>query len=261
MEALDVSILPGRTWLDESGPGADRGNPLPDRFGDELRAVVGPDIGGDATQDEEVGQEIDDVDRGKLPANPDRQALTGELVQDIERAVDLRVIGPMMHEVITAYVVGPQPDNRRAMSNTDPDLDRLQDQMNAIPTDGMGYRATIWVSLARYCGTIFAPRPEHEDMAEVLLYRRQARAKYSIEAAESSSCIWASWITTRRRIRVCRYLTERGLRYPFGKAPRCAATLPPILPDPHPGELWIERRKLVPPGLRRSPIHTSGPRM
>ena len=29
VEALDVSILPGRTWLDEGGPGADRGDPAP----------------------------------------------------------------------------------------------------------------------------------------------------------------------------------------------------------------------------------------
>ena len=40
-EALDISILLGRTRLDEGGPGADRGDPLPDSPGDELRAVVG----------------------------------------------------------------------------------------------------------------------------------------------------------------------------------------------------------------------------
>ena len=86
VEALDVAILPRRARLDEGGPGPDRGDPSPDRFGDELRAVVGPNVGRDAAQDEEVGQDIDDLGREKLPANPDRQALTGELVQDIERA-------------------------------------------------------------------------------------------------------------------------------------------------------------------------------
>ena len=42
VEALDVSILPGRARFDESGPGADRGDPFPDHPGDELRAVVRP---------------------------------------------------------------------------------------------------------------------------------------------------------------------------------------------------------------------------
>ena len=52
-EALDVPGLPGRAQFDEGGPGADRGDPLPDRFGDELRAVVGTDVGRDAAQNEQ----------------------------------------------------------------------------------------------------------------------------------------------------------------------------------------------------------------
>ena len=100
VEALDISILPGRTRLDEGGPGAVRGDLLPDSPGDELRAVVGADIGRDAAQDEQVGQDIDDVNGGKLPANPDRQALTGELVQDVERWEIPSDMGPVMHEVI-----------------------------------------------------------------------------------------------------------------------------------------------------------------
>ena len=32
VETPDVSVLPGRTWLDESGSGADRGGLLPERI-------------------------------------------------------------------------------------------------------------------------------------------------------------------------------------------------------------------------------------
>ena len=108
--ALKLSMypyLPGRTWLDESGSGADRGAPLPDGPGDELRAVVGAGTGRDAVQDEEVGQDIDGVNGGKLPANPDRQALTGELVQDIEGSKGPPVMRPVMHEVVGPDMVGP----------------------------------------------------------------------------------------------------------------------------------------------------------
>jgi hypothetical protein len=36
------------------------------RLGDELRSVVGPDVSGNAPQDEEVGQNVDHVDRLEL---------------------------------------------------------------------------------------------------------------------------------------------------------------------------------------------------
>jgi hypothetical protein len=39
-----------------------RGDPFPRRLGDELRAVVGPDMDGNAAQDEEIGQDVDHVD-------------------------------------------------------------------------------------------------------------------------------------------------------------------------------------------------------
>ena len=58
-----------------------------DGFGDELRAVVGADVGRDAAQEEQVGQDIDDFAREELAPNLDRQALAGELVHDIERAM------------------------------------------------------------------------------------------------------------------------------------------------------------------------------
>ena len=80
VEALDVSVLSGRTGLDDGGSGPDCGNLSPDRRGDELRAGVGPDEGRDAAQHAQVRQDIDDVSRGTRPPNPDRQALTGELV-------------------------------------------------------------------------------------------------------------------------------------------------------------------------------------
>ena len=70
VEALDVTILPGRSRFDEGGPGADRGDPLPDRPGNELRAVGGTDVGRDAAQDEQVGQDIDDVSRRRAFFEP-----------------------------------------------------------------------------------------------------------------------------------------------------------------------------------------------
>ena len=87
----------------------------PHRIGDELRTVVGMDVGRNAAHEEWVGQHIDDVGRGELAPHPDRQALTGELVQDVEHAKGASIMGPVMHEVIRPHVVRPlraQPDTR-----------------------------------------------------------------------------------------------------------------------------------------------------
>ena len=48
IEALDVTILPGRARLDESGLSSDCGDPPAHGLGSELRAVVGADVAWDA---------------------------------------------------------------------------------------------------------------------------------------------------------------------------------------------------------------------
>jgi hypothetical protein len=40
VEALAVAVLPRAARLDERGPGADGGDPVPHRFGDELGAIA-----------------------------------------------------------------------------------------------------------------------------------------------------------------------------------------------------------------------------
>ena len=40
VKALDVAVLPGAAWCDVGGLCAYGGNPLPNRFGDELGPVV-----------------------------------------------------------------------------------------------------------------------------------------------------------------------------------------------------------------------------
>src|SRR5215475_6237676 len=62
VEALDVAVLPRTAPLDIGGLGADSGDPSLDSLGDELRSVVGPDVTGNAAQDEQVGQNVDNID-------------------------------------------------------------------------------------------------------------------------------------------------------------------------------------------------------
>jgi hypothetical protein len=53
-------------------------NPFLYCVGDELRCVVGPNVSGNALQDEEVGQNVDHIDRLELAGDTDRQAFVGE---------------------------------------------------------------------------------------------------------------------------------------------------------------------------------------
>ena len=83
-----------------------RGDPMSDGLGDELRAVVGADVGRNAAQEEQIGQDLEDIGRGELPPDPDRQALPSELVQDIDTEGPA-VMGPVMHEVVRPDMVRP----------------------------------------------------------------------------------------------------------------------------------------------------------
>src|SRR3954463_2938575 len=112
VEALAVAVLPGATGLDVGSLRPHRGDPLADDLGDELRAVVGADVLRHAAQDEQVREHVDDVDRAQLAADPDCQALTGELVDDVEHAVLPSVVGPVLDEIVgpdVVRVLRPQP--------------------------------------------------------------------------------------------------------------------------------------------------------
>jgi hypothetical protein len=49
---------------------ADSRDPFLHRLGDELRSVVGPDVSGNAPQDEQVAQNVDHIDVGKASQAP-----------------------------------------------------------------------------------------------------------------------------------------------------------------------------------------------
>ena len=113
IEALDVAVLPWRARLDERCLGPDRGDPPTYGFSDELGAIIRPDVGGWSTHDEEIGEHVDDVDRGELATDAYRQALAGVLVQDVQRPEHPSIVCPVMNEVVGPDVVGvlgSQPD-------------------------------------------------------------------------------------------------------------------------------------------------------
>ena len=127
IEALDIAVLPGRAWLDVSGFGADGSDPIPDGFGNELRAIVGPNVGWYAAQDEQVGQHIDHVDRVEFALHPDRQAFPAMLIDDVQRAKCPPIVGPMVHEVIRPDMVAilRSETDTRSVVEPEPALLRL----------------------------------------------------------------------------------------------------------------------------------------
>ncbi len=93
--------------------GADHLDPVPGGLGDELRSVVRADIGWNATQDEQVRQDIDHIGRVELALYPDGQAFATELVDDIQRTEGPSILRPVMNEVIRPDMVSvlwPQTD-------------------------------------------------------------------------------------------------------------------------------------------------------
>jgi hypothetical protein len=106
IETLDESVLPRAGRRDVRRLCPDGGDPFLHRLGNELRAIIGADVLGHTTQDEQVRQHIDNIDRFKPARDPNGQALMGELVDDVEQADFAPVMGALLEEVIGPDVVG-----------------------------------------------------------------------------------------------------------------------------------------------------------
>ncbi len=106
VEALAVAVLPGAAGLDVGCAGADRRDPVPEGLGDELRPIVGTDVAGDAAQDEQVSERVNDIDGLEPAADPDGEALASELVDDVEHPILPPVMGAILDEVVGPDMVG-----------------------------------------------------------------------------------------------------------------------------------------------------------
>lgn len=60
-----------------------------------------------ATQDEQVREHVDDIDRPQLSVDADRQAFMRELVDDVEHAILSPVMGAVLDKVVGPDMVGP----------------------------------------------------------------------------------------------------------------------------------------------------------
>lgn len=127
IEALAVAVLPGRPRLDVGGPGTNGGNPVPYGLRHELRTVVGPNVGRDTAQDEQITQDVDDAVGVEPALDFDCQAFPAELVEEVQRPEDLAVIRSTVDEVVAPDMVvifRPEP-HTRPIVQPEPSLLRL----------------------------------------------------------------------------------------------------------------------------------------
>jgi len=107
VEAFHVAVLPRTAGLNESCLGAGAVDPALHSRGNKLWPVVRADVSRRTARDEQVGQHVDHVGRTQLAANPDQQALTGELVHNIQHTELAAVSGAVLDEVIGPHMVRP----------------------------------------------------------------------------------------------------------------------------------------------------------
>jgi hypothetical protein len=91
----------------------------------------------DAAQDEQVREQVDDVGRVQLPAHPDRQALAGVFIDDVEHAVLPSVAGAVLDEVVgpdMVRVLRPQPQARAIMEPEPALLGLLPRDLQPLPS-------------------------------------------------------------------------------------------------------------------------------
>src|SRR5262245_64774397 len=74
-----------------------------------------PDQTGNAVQDEQIGENVDDIDCFELASDTDRQAFVGKLVNDIEHPISASIVGAVLDKVVGPDVIAvlrPEPDER-----------------------------------------------------------------------------------------------------------------------------------------------------
>jgi hypothetical protein len=82
VEALGVTVLPRRSWLNVQGLNCHLREPALDRPGDELGTVVAADMLGHAAHGEQLGQCVDDVLAGDAAIDLEAQTLPCVFIDD-----------------------------------------------------------------------------------------------------------------------------------------------------------------------------------
>src|SRR4030081_949792 len=122
IKTLDEPVLPRTARRDVGGLCSDGADPLLHRLGNELRAIIGTDMPGNAAQDEQVGEHVDDIDRLEPARYPNGQTFVGKFVDDVEHSEFASIMGALLDEVVRPDVVGalgPQPKCMIRHSATD----------------------------------------------------------------------------------------------------------------------------------------------
>src|SRR5439155_14844776 len=99
IKTLDEPVLPWTARRDVGGVCSDGTDPLLHRLGNELRAIIGTDMSGNAAQDEQVGEHIDDIDRLEPARYLNGQTFVGKFVDDVEHEEFASIMGALLDEV------------------------------------------------------------------------------------------------------------------------------------------------------------------
>ena len=105
VEALAIAILPRAARHDVGSLGSDRRDPVAHGFGNELWAIVGTNMAGNAAQDEEIREHVDNIHRPQSTIDADRDAFACELVDHVEHPVLSPIVGAILDKVIGPDVV------------------------------------------------------------------------------------------------------------------------------------------------------------
>jgi hypothetical protein len=80
VEAFAVSVFPGAARFDEERLRSDLSQPVSDDPGSHLRAIVGTDVGWDASSQHHVCKCLKNAEAAYAPCNPDSKAFPGVLI-------------------------------------------------------------------------------------------------------------------------------------------------------------------------------------
>src|SRR5512137_955349 len=105
VETLNEAILPGASRLDIQGLNPDAAQPVSNRFGRKLRAVVRTDVLRNAMPDKKSCQTLQHIVSAEPTLHNNRQALPAVLVDHRQKPQRAPAMGTLCHKVIGPDVV------------------------------------------------------------------------------------------------------------------------------------------------------------
>lgn len=136
IERLNVSILPWASGFDEQRLDFKPAQPGAHFLGGELRAIIRPQVYGDASFTKQLGQHLQNILVSEAACDTHGQTFPSVFIDDVQNAEWIAILGVILHEIIAPDVLGElrsQTDDRAIVEPQTASFGLFGGALSALP--------------------------------------------------------------------------------------------------------------------------------